>query len=283
MILVFGNNGQVGQELQRSLALSGETRFLGREACDLTDFASIKAHIEVHRPRVIIKASAYTAVDKAESEPDLCHAVNAQAAGVMAAEAQKLKAHFIYYSTDYVYDGKKTGIYNEKDAHNPLNIYGKSKSEGEKLIAQACDSYTILRTSWVYSLFGSCFPKAILKKALISDRLDVVADQVGSPTSASLIADVTALVVREKLMGNYNLVSNGYTSWYDYAKLLVDEYGGLKTQTFPSQTVQAVGKAMRPENSRLSVSKLEAALNITLPPWEDDVRRFVRDYKRISI
>lgn len=285
MILVFGHNGQVGQELQRSLNILGEVRFLGRDACDLSDFSAIKAQIERYNPRVIIKASAYTAVDKAESEADLCYAVNAKAAGVMAEAAQKAKAHLIYYSTDYVYDGLKQGIYGENEPHKPLNVYGASKAAGEKLIADTCDNYTILRTSWVYSLFGGCFPKAILKKAVISDRLDVVADQIGSPTSASLIADVTALMVREilkdaDLRGEFNLVSNGYTSWYDYAKLLVDEYGGLKTQVYPTKTVHTEGKALRPQNSRLAVSKLEKALGITFPPWELDVKRFVGEYKK---
>jgi dTDP-4-dehydrorhamnose reductase len=285
MILIFGKDGQVGQELQRALSLAGKVKFLARKDCDLTDKIAVMSAIDHFNPEIIINAQAYTAVDKAESERDLAFAVNATAVGAMAGEAARINAHFIHYSTDYVYDGTKTGIYLDNEPHNPLNIYGASKSEGERLIANATDSYTILRCTWVYSLFGACFPRAILNKAKTSD-LTVVNDQFGAPTSAAFIADVTALLTHkiireggEKYRGTYNLVLNGHTNWHEYAQMLVDE-AGLSAKVEPISSAPALGKAVRPLNSRLSPAKLEAALGVTMPHWSDEVKRFVRDYMR---
>lgn len=288
-ILLFGKNGQVGWELQRSLAPLGELIALNStsgEFCgDLTNLTGLKKTIRKIAPDVIVNAAAYTAVDKAESEPELAHILNAQAPDILAQEARQLNAWLIHYSTDYVFNGAGNQPYLETDVTDPLNIYGKSKLEGEKnIIASGC-SYLIFRTSWIYATNGNNFIKTILRLAQQRDKLEVVNDQIGSPTGAELLADITAYTLfslkhKPEVSGLYHLVAGGYTSWYDFAGFIL-EYA--RCVNFPlkiqSDTLLPIASkdfplpAKRPLNSRLNTSKLENTFNLILPAWQTGVSR----------
>lgn len=288
-ILLFGKNGQVGWELQRSLAPLGNLVALNsshEEFCgDLTDFIGIKRTIRKIAPDIIVNAAAYTAVDKAESEPELAQIVNAQAPGVLAQEAKQLNAWLIHYSTDYVFNGKSNQPYLETDVTDPISVYGKTKLEGENnIIASGC-SHLIFRTSWIYAANGNNFIKTILELAQQRNKLNVVNDQVGSPTGAELIADVTAYVLlslrhESEVCGLYHLAARGYTSWYEFARFILEHarnaHFPLKTQSdalLPIASTDYPSSAKRPLNSCLNTSKLEKTFNLNLPSWQIGVTR----------
>lgn len=292
-ILLLGKNGQVGWELQRSLAPIGSVTALDRhsaEHCgDLAQLEGLVQTVRALRPDVIVNAAAHTAVDRAESEPELTFRLNAEAPALLAREAQALGAWLVHYSTDYVFDGSGQRPWSETDAPAPLNDYGKSKLEGERLIQQRNLRHLILRTSWVYGARGGNFAKTMLKLAQERDQIKVINDQIGAPTSAELLADVTAHAIRRvleqpELAGLYHLVAAGETSWHGYAKhvLAFAESRGVDLKT-KADAVQAVPTsafptpARRPHNSRLDTSQLQARFGLYLPPWQQGVERLLAE------
>jgi dTDP-4-dehydrorhamnose reductase len=294
-ILLFGKNGQVGWELQRSLAVLGDVLALDRssaEHCgDLSSPEGLAKTVRDVRPDVIVNAAAYTAVDKAESESDLAHAVNAEAPGVLAKEAQRLGAWLVHYSTDYVFDGSGSRPWTETDLPAPLSTYGRTKLEGERVIAAHCERHLILRTSWVYSARGGNFIRTMLRLAQERDKLTVIDDQHGAPTGAELLADVTAHAIRRlvtkgggELAGIYHLAAAGQTSWHGYASHVLAEARRLQpeialtaTEVVPVTTAAFVTAARRPLNSRLDTAKLRGAFGLTLPPWQQGVDRVLAE------
>jgi dTDP-4-dehydrorhamnose reductase len=310
-ILLLGKNGQVGWELQRSLAPLGPLIALDREgltpeqaAClpawqglpaleqplcgDLTDLAGLFRTVQAVRPQVIVNAAAYTAVDKAEAEPDLARRLNAEAPGVLAQAAQAVGAWLVHYSTDYVFDGSGHTPWQEADATGPLNVYGHTKLEGERRILQASRQHLILRTSWVYAARGGNFAKTMLRLAQERERLTVIDDQFGAPTGAELIADVTAHCVRQLLrtgegQGTYHLAASGETTWHGYAQWVIEQarqrhpqapwrvqaIDPVPTRAFPTP-------AQRPHNSRLNTARLQSAFGLALPPWQQGVERLLK-------
>ncbi|MDP1559323.1 MAG: dTDP-4-dehydrorhamnose reductase [Nitrosomonas sp.] len=288
-ILLFGKNGQVGWELQRSLAPLGELIALNRdssELCgDLTRLEKIAQTIQRVAPDVIVNAAAYTAVDKAENEPDLAHIINALAPGVLAKEAKRNNAWLVHYSTDYVFDGSGSSPRIETDLCAPLNVYGRTKREGEQLIAASGCHHLIFRTSWIYSTYGNNFIKTMLRLGKARDSLSIVDDQIGAPTSADLIADITAHTVRTALQrptvsGLYHLVASEYTSWYHFARLIFDcaQQASLPLKLQPDALLPIASSdfplpAERPLNSRLDTHKLESTFNLKLPHWKTGVTR----------
>lgn len=294
-ILLFGKNGQIGWELQRSLAPLGELVALDRHSLDLcgdlADPDGISATVRQVRPDVIVNAAAYTAVDKAESDASTAHAVNAEAAGVLAQAASTLGAWLVHYSTDYVFDGSGSKPWEEGDPTGPLSVYGRTKLEGEQRIAAKCIKHLILRTSWVYAARGGNFAKTMLRLAGERDRLTVIDDQYGAPTGAELLADVTAHIARtllsgtsDQLAGTYHLSAAGETSWHGYARFVIDHAcrAGLPLQASPS-TVDPVPTtafptpARRPLNSRLNTAKLRASFGLHLPAWQQGVARMLAE------
>ncbi|PWB60047.1 MAG: dTDP-4-dehydrorhamnose reductase [Nitrosomonadales bacterium] len=288
-ILLLGKDGQVGWELQRSLAPLGEVIAMGRQEANLEDLDSLRASIRRHRPDIIVNAAAHTAVDKAESEPEKAHRINAEAMGVMAEEASQLNAWLVHYSTDYVFDGEETAPYSEDDQTNPLSVYGRTKLEGEQLIRKRHARHLIFRTSWVYAARGGNFAKTMLRLAKERDELKVIADQHGAPTSAEFIADVTALVlyrIRQEagvaLAGTYHLVASGETTWHGYAQYVLElaEAKGDILKTSPAN-VQPIPTeayplpAARPKNSRLNTCKLANTFNLHIPDWRYHVQRLM--------
>ena len=292
-ILLFGKNGQVGWELQRSLAPLGELVALdadSRELCgDFTDLDGLVRTVRAVAPDVIVNAAAHTAVDKAESEPELVRTLNALAPAVLAQEAQRCNAWLIHYSTDYVFDGSGDRPWRETDATAPLSVYGATKLEGEQLIRQAACRHLIFRTSWVYGARGGNFAKTMLRLAQERDRLTVIDDQIGAPTGADLLADVTAHALRTarqqpELSGLYHLVAAGETSWHGYASFVLDHVrrAGIPLKVAPD-AIQPVPSsafptpAMRPLNSRLDTAKLRNAFGLTLPVWQTGVTRMLAE------
>ena len=292
-ILLFGKNGQVGWELQRSLAPLGELIALdadSREMCgDFTDLDGLIRTIRAVAPDVIVNAAAHTAVDKAESEPELVRAINALAPAALAQEAKRCNAWLIHYSTDYVFDGSGEQPWRETDATAPLSVYGATKLEGEQLIRQAACRHLIFRTSWVYGARGGNFAKTMLRLAQERDSLTVINDQIGAPTGADLLADVTAHAIRAarqqpELSGLYHLVAAGETSWHGYASFVLDyaRRAGLALKVAPD-AIQPVPSsafplpARRPLNSRLDTAKLQSAFGLTLPVWQNGVVRMLAE------
>ncbi len=292
-ILLLGKGGQVGWELQRSLAPLGELVALDRHSQDLCgDLANLQGlsdTVRTVRPDVIVNAAAHTAVDKAQSEPDLARLINATAPGVLAQEAHKLGALLVHYSTDYVFDGQGSQPWAENDAPAPLSVYGQSKLEGEQLIAAHCKNHLIFRTSWVYAARGGNFAKTMLRLAQEREKLTVIDDQWGAPTGAELLADVTAHAIRQVLQrpqdaGLYHLAASGQITWHGYAKhvinqaerssiasnLIVKEVVPVPTSTFPTP-------AQRPHNSRLNTTKLQTTFGLTLPAWQQGVDRMLME------
>ena len=280
-LLVFGKNGQVGHELQHSLAGLGAVVALDRQDCDLARSDSIRAAIRAHAPDVIINAAAYTAVDRAESEPGPAMAINGVAPGVIGEEAAKLGALVVHYSTDYVFDGKLDRPYVETDATNPQSVYGRSKLAGEVALAQSGARHLILRTSWVVGAHGGNFAKTILRLARERDSLNVVADQWGAPTTAALIATVTAQLVGRYGVddafpfGIYHLAAAGETNWHGYAQHVVGaaRAAGLALKLVPEAirpvaTPEYPSPAARPANSRLCTAKLRGTFGLDLPDWQ---------------
>jgi dTDP-4-dehydrorhamnose reductase len=288
-ILVTGKNGQVGFELQRSLAVLGEVIAVDREECDLSNPAAIRALVQQVRPDIIVNPAAHTAVDKAESEVELATALNATAPQVFAEEAAKLGALFVHYSTDYVFDGAKDGCYVETDTPNPQSVYGKTKLAGELAVAAANSRHLIFRTSWVFGAHGGNFLKTMLRLMQQRDTLSVVADQIGAPTTASLLADVTAHIIAQYLRspnqadfayGTYHLVAGGATSWHGYASLINDIAAQQGyTLAIASQNIKAIPAsdypvpAPRPANSRLNTQKIQSTFGLTLPSWQQGVQQ----------
>lgn len=296
-ILLFGKDGQVGWELQRSLAPLGELIALGREGSgdlggDFTDLAGLAASVSRLAPEVIVNAAAFTAVDQAEAEPGLARMINAAAPAVLAEEARKLGAWLIHYSTDYVFDGRGCTPWREDDRTAPLNIYGRTKRAGE-LAVMDCPRHLILRTAWVFSARGSNFIRTLLRLAQERERLEVVADQFGAPTGAPLIADITAHLLRTlacqgdaalRLAGLYHLAASGETNWHDYACRVIDtaRCAGQPIRVVADGVVPVASSAYqlpapRPANSRLATVKLQETFALRLPDWRIGVDRLLRE------
>jgi dTDP-4-dehydrorhamnose reductase len=292
-ILLLGKNGQVGWELQRSLAPLGEVLALdskSTEYCgDLTDLAGLVATVRAYAPDVIVNAAAYTAVDKAESEPEQAQRVNAEAVAVLAHEAQQLGAWLVHYSTDYVFDGSGTQPWQETDTVGPLSVYGASKLAGEQAIQASGCKQLIFRTSWVYAARGNNFAKTMLRLAQERDSLSVIVDQFGAPTSAELLADVTAHALRSAMAapalgGLYHLAASGETSWHSYARFVLEqaEVAGKLLKVAPAQITAIASSAYptaakRPLNSRLNTRKLQQAFALQLPDWHAGVARMLSE------
>ena len=304
-ILLLGKDGQVGWELQRALAPLGELVALGRRqqdgadggmsaqghlTADLSDADALARTVRVVAPDVIVNAAAYTAVDKAESEATLAAAVNAVAPGVLALEAARLGALLVHYSTDYVFDGSGVRPWAEGDATGPVSVYGRTKLDGEQAIAAAGGRHLIFRTSWVYAARGGNFAKTMLRLASERDTLQVIDDQVGAPTGADLIADITAHAVAQAcrspaLTGLYHLAAAGETSWHAYAQFVVERARsrGLPLKAgaadiVPIPTSAYPTAARRPLNSRLDTSRLRQTFGLTLPPWQSGVARMIDEF-----
>jgi dTDP-4-dehydrorhamnose reductase len=292
-ILLLGKNGQVGWELQRSLAPLGELIALdagSKELCgDFTDLDSLARTVRSVAPDVIVNAAAHTAVDKAESEPELVRTINALAPGVLAQEAKRANAWLIHYSTDYVFDGSGDKPWLETDATAPLNVYGAPKLEGEQLIQHSGCRYLIFRTSWVYGARGGNFAKNMLRLAQARESLSVIDDQIGAPTGADLLADITAHAIRtarqrSELSGLYHLVAGGVTSWHGYASFVLDfaRRAGIPLKVAP-EAIQPVPTsafptpAKRPHNSRMDTTKLQHTFDLNLPSWQVGVVRMLSE------
>jgi len=281
----------VGWELHRSLQPLGRVVALGREQANFSSPESLRRIIGDIRPDVIVNAAAYTAVDNAETDEELATKINGAAPGVLAEEARKINALIVHYSTDYVFDGVIAQSYSERDEPNPLNAYGRSKLLGEKLITESGCEYLIYRTSWVYSSRGHNFVKTILRLAAERKELKVVADQVGAPTGAELIADVTAHSIYqvfqnkggdEQTTGIYHLVANGKTSWHGFAEYIVKiayengaSLGVAKDKVLPVTASEFSFVADRPANSQLDCGKLFRVFGIKMPDWKINVKRTV--------
>ncbi len=290
-ILLTGKHGQVGFELQRALAPLGEVHAVDYGECDLVDTSAICDLVRSFKPDLIVNPAAYTAVDKAESEPDLAHAVNAVAPGVFGEEAAKLGAWVVHYSTDYVFDGTKPGAYTEDDLTNPQSVYGRTKRDGEIALQESGVRHLIFRTSWVAGSHGNNFAKTILRLALEREQLNIVADQYGVPTSAALLADVTAQLIRQRQregdqnfpFGLYHLVAGGETNWCDYARFVVSEAlaAGKPLKLSPDAirsipTSEYPTAAKRPANSRLDTRKLRRIFGLELPNWRSGAQHILQ-------
>ena len=290
-VLLLGKNGQVGWELQRSLSVVGDLVALDRhstEHCgDLSNLDGLRDTVRALRPRLIVNAAAHTAVDKAESEPELAHLINAQAPGVLAEEAARLGALLVHYSTDYVFDGSGERPWQETDATGPLSVYGRSKLDGEQAIAATGCRHLTFRTSWVYGARGGNFAKTMLRLAAERERLTVIDDQFGAPTSAELLADITAHAARSTLLhperaGLYHCAAAGETTWNGYARFVLAhaQARGRALKAGPEQVdkVPTSGfptPARRPHNSRLDCSKLVSTFRLHLPAWQQGVARML--------
>ena len=292
-ILLLGKNGQVGWELQRSLAVLGTVTALGVDSAthcgDFVNPTGIADTVRALRPDVIVNAAAHTAVDKAESEPDLARLLNATTPGVLADEAARLGALLVHFSTDYVFDGSGTRPWTEADTPAPLSVYGRTKLEGEQLIQQSGAQHLILRTSWVYAARGGNFAKTMLRLAQERERLTVIDDQWGAPTGADLLADVTAHAIRHLQKhpqdgGLFHCVASGETNWHLYAKevlaLAVQAQPAIKLKAIevaPVPTSAFPTPAERPHNSRLDTTRLQTTLGLTLPQWREGVARMLAE------
>lgn len=295
-VLLFGGSGQLGWELQRALAPLGELTAPGRTApaqagpCgDLTQVERLTASVEALRPHVVVNAAAYTAVDRAESDREAARIVNAQAPGALAAACASVGALLVHYSTDYVFDGSGDVAWREDDRTGPINVYGQTKLEGEKLVRDSGCRHLILRTSWVYAARGTNFVRTMLRLASERDELGIVDDQFGAPTGAELLADATAHALnrmrgRDDLGGTYHVAAAGVTSWFDYARLVIEQARAVgwrvrvaqeHVRPVPSRAYPTA--AQRPRNSRLDCSRFERAFELRLPAWDAGVRRVVAE------
>lgn len=275
-ILVIGKNGQIGWELERSLCVLGDVVAVDRHSVDLANADNIRAFVRQAKPDVIVNAAAYTAVDKAESEPELAMAINGTAPGIMAEEARRLGALLVHYSTDYVFDGTKRTPYTEDDTPNPINVYGKTKLAGEHAVQAVGGNYLILRTSWVYGMRGNNFLRTILRLLREKDELRIVDDQIGSPTWCRTISDATAHIVAFALRdtaqletGLYHLTAGGQTSWYGFARAiaeLADAQGRTSKAVLPITSAEYPTLANRPAYSVLE-NKKRRSVELFMPPW----------------
>lgn len=294
-LLLLGKNGQLGWELQRSLAPLGELIALDRLGqqtqqilCgDLTDLDGLRQTIGTLKPDIIINAAAYTAVDKAESESQLAQLINAEAPLVLAQEALKIGAWLVHFSTDYVFNGSGSSAWSETDATEPLNQYGQTKLSGEHAIKDSGCKYLIFRTSWVYGNKGNNFAKTMLRLASERPTLSVINDQVGAPTSAALLADCTAHAVHQvmnspELSGLYHLAASGLTTWHDYATFVIEHAQAMDQELLvkeikPISTSEYPTVAQRPLNSRLDTTKFCNNFNLVLPDWQNGVIRMLNE------
>ena len=292
-ILLLGKNGQVGWELQRSLAPLGELLALDRHSdpyCgDISKPEELAQTVLAYKPDFIVNAAAHTAVDKAESETELAKVLNTDAPAALAKAAAQVGAWLVHYSTDYVFDGSGTHARQEGEGEGPLSVYGQTKLDGEKAIVASGCKYLIFRTSWVYAARGGNFAKTMLRLAQERDKLTVINDQHGAPTGADLIADVTAHAMRRvlntqniSLSGVYHLVASGETTWHGYASHVVEKAKAIKPELgwkvadiVPVATGAFPTKAKRPLNSRLCTHKLQQAFGLVLPPWQQGVDRML--------
>ena len=295
-ILLLGRGGQVGWELQRALSVLGEVVALDFDAThnpdglcgDFTDLAGLERSVLQVRPDVIVNAAAHTAVDKAENEPELARTINSLAPATLAQAATKIGAWLVHYSTDYVFDGSGTAPWKETDATGPLSVYGQTKLEGEQAVAST-PKHLILRTSWVYATRGGNFAKTMLRLAGEREALTVINDQFGAPTSAELLADVTAHALRQlqnqpELAGLYHCIASGETTWHGYAQFVLEHAAALgmplkatADKVAPTATSSYPTPAKRPLNSRLDTGKLQAAFGLTLPHWQVGVARMLTE------
>lgn len=289
-ILLLGKNGQLGWELQRSLAVAGEVVALGHEdGGDFTQPDALLARVQAIAPQVIVNAAAYTAVDKAESEPDVARQVNARTPALLAIEARRTGAMLVHYSTDYVFDGSGQQPRDEEAPIAPLSVYGTTKAEAEDAIRASGCQHLILRTSWVYAARGGNFAKTMLRLAQERDQLKVIADQIGAPTGAELLADLTVPMLRAArvnpaLIGTYHAVASGETSWHEYARFVIEfaRARGVNIRVAPEQilaipTSDYPTPARRPLNSRLATAKLQQRFGLRLPPWQQGVERMLME------
>jgi len=292
-ILLLGKNGQVGWELQRSLAPLGELIALDRHSTnycgDLSNPDAVAETVKRLKPTVIVNAAAYTAVDKAETETELAYTINAKAPEALAQAAKQIGAWLVHYSTDYVFNGSGSQAWQETDAVAPLSVYGQSKLAGEQAIQAAEGLHLIFRTSWVYAARGNNFAKTMLRLAKERDQLSVINDQIGAPTGAELLADVTAHAIRSglkqpELSGLYHLAAAGESSWYDYARYVLDyaRKMGIELKT-AENAITAIPTsayptpAQRPLNSRLNTEKLQSQFGLVLPNWRMGVERMLTE------
>ena len=291
-ILLTGAGGQVGWELQRTLAPLGDVVAVDHQQMDLADPQQIRGYVRACKPSLIVNPAAYTAVDKAEQEPQLAYAINAIAPQVLAEEAKRLGCGIIHYSTDYVYDGSKGSPYIETDATNPLNVYGASKLAGDLAVAESGADYLVLRTSWVYGARGANFLRTILRLAAEREELKIVADQMGAPTWSRMIAEATAAIVAQcyaakqtglaSVKGVYHLTNAGQTSWHGFTEAilaltaeLASSQGRKLQRVLPIPSSEYPLPAKRTQYSVLSNDKLAAAFGIVLPDWQTSLAAVV--------
>ena len=289
-IFLTGKDGQVGFELNKKLEMIYEVIATGRDELDLSNLDNIRHFIDKIKPDMIINTASYTAVDKAESEPDLAYKINVSAAEVICEKARELNIPMIHFSTDYVFDGSHHEPYKEIDRANPLSIYGQTKWDAEELIRDY-SKHIIIRTSWVFGVHGNNFLKKILSAIQEKDSLAVIDDQWGAPTSAVMLADVTSKIIKDikkdpnfKNYGTYHVVTNGETTWYRYAKYIKDELIRLGlvskircAQIYPILTVDYPTKAKRPLNSRLCTQKIKEIFMLELPHWQNEVKNVLKE------
>jgi dTDP-4-dehydrorhamnose reductase len=290
-ILLTGASGQLGTDLLPLLKLQGEVVAVNRSECDLSSVDAIRKLVAEVRPSVIVNPAAYTAVNEAETQPDLAYAINCTAAGTLAEEARKLSAMFVHYSTDYVFDGDKTSAYTEDDEPSPLNVYGASKLAGERAVVAAGGRFLVLRTSWVYGANGKNFLLTIRRLAREKEELKIVDDQVGGPTSSIQIARATARLVREYSSitepafpsGVYHTTAEGSVSWYGFARAIVAELG--ESETFKVQRILAIlssefpTPACRPLHSVLCNRKFEKTFGFKLESWQTGLTEVIREIR----
>ncbi len=290
-ILVTGKNGQVGFELMRSLAGLGQVVGVDVKECDLTQSASVERLLDRVKPDIIVNPAAYTAVDQAEDESTIAHAVNVQAPKILARYAARKNIPMIHFSTDYVFNGEKEGAYSEEDQVNPKSVYGKTKWLGEEEVRKMAAKHIIIRTSWVFGSHGENFLKTMLKLSQERERLSVVSDQFGAPTSAKLLAEGTAEIIRQlqepgsyRKYGTYHLASKGETSWHGYAKCILEEANkcGVKTKVKaddikPIATKDYPLPAYRPKNSKLDTRKIQEVFGLSIPTWQSQVKSVIKE------